>query len=209
MNVLLIDNRDSFTFNLAEAFGILGVQVEVVRNSIDAARAFDRALASEAAIVLSPGPGRPADAGCCLELVTLAKGRAPVIGICLGHQAIVEEAGGSVIRAPSPSHGKCSPLHHAGEGPFEGLASPLAVGRYHSLCTPMAILPDRFAVDAELDGMAMAIRDDEAGQLGLQFHPESILTPKGDRLVAAMLGWARERTREPLPLFEERATTAG
>jgi anthranilate synthase/aminodeoxychorismate synthase-like glutamine amidotransferase len=209
MNVLLIDNRDSFTFNLAEAFGILGVQVEVVRNSIDAARAFDRALASEAAIVLSPGPGRPADAGCCLELVTRAKGRVPVIGICLGHQAIVEEAGGSVIRAPAPSHGKCSPLHHSGEGPFEGLASPLAVGRYHSLCTPLADLPDRFAVDAELEGMAMAIRDDEAGQLGLQFHPESILTPRGDRLVAAMLVWARQLFRAPLPLLEERATTVG
>ncbi len=209
MNILLIDNRDSFTFNLMEAFRTAGGQVEVVRNSICAREAFERALASEAAIVLSPGPGRPANAGCCVELVKLAKERLPVIGICLGHQAIVEEAGGRVVRASAPCHGKCSTLHHSGSGPFDGLSSPLAIGRYQSLCTPVANPPRRFAVDAALDGMAMAIRDDAAGKLGLQFHPESILTPKGDRLIAAMLIWVRERTREPLPLQEERATTVG
>lgn len=208
MNILLIDNRDSFTFNLAEAFRVSGATVEVVRNSICARQAFDRALESKAAIALSPGPGRPADAGCCLELVRLAKGRVPVIGICLGHQAIVEEAGGSVVRALQPHHGKCSSLRHQGSGPFAGLPSPLAVGRYHSLCTPVAELPARLTVDAELDGMAMAIRDDRAAQLGLQFHPESILTPRGDRLIDAMLGWARRRALAPLPFLEERATTA-
>lgn len=193
MNVLLIDNRDSFTFNLADAFRAAGAAVAVVRNDIDANAALERAIDRRAAILLSPGPGTPEDAGCCLGLVRLAKGMVPLIGICLGHQAMVAEAGGTVARAAEPCHGKCSALAHQGTGPFEGLASPLTIGRYHSLCTPTAALPARFAVDAELDGMAMAIRDDAAGQLGLQFHPESILTPKGDRLVATMLGWARSR----------------
>ena len=193
MNILLVDNRDSFSFNLMEAFRVAGASVEVVRNSIGARPALDRALASDAAIVLSPGPGRPADAGCCLELVRLASGRAPLVGICLGHQAIVEAAGGRVVRAAQPFHGKCSVVRHSGYGPFEGLPSPLTVARYHSLCTPVENLPRRFIVDAELDGMAMAIRDDPTAQLGLQFHPESILTPKGDKLVSALLLWARQR----------------
>jgi len=191
MNVLLVDNRDSFTFNLAEAFRLAGGQPCVVRNSIDARSALDRALEMRGIILLSPGPGRPADAGCCLELVRLARKRVPVIGICLGHQAIAEEAGGRVMRAPEPCHGKSSALDHEGTGPFAGLPARLRVGRYHSLCTPVAGLPTRFIVDASLDGMAMAIRDDVEAQLGLQFHPESILTPQGDRLIGAMLDWAR------------------
>jgi anthranilate synthase/aminodeoxychorismate synthase-like glutamine amidotransferase len=194
MNVLLIDNRDSFTFNLAEAFRVAGAQVAVVRNSIEAAVALRRALEMDATIILSPGPGGPADAGSCLELTHLARGRVPLIGICLGHQAIVEEAGGTVALANQPFHGKCSVLTHSGNGPFAGLPSPLTVGRYHSLCTPVRGLPGRFTVDAELDGMAMAIRDDSAAQLGLHFHPESILTPKCDRLAVALLSWARQRS---------------
>lgn len=190
MNILLIDNRDSFTFNLAEACRVAGADVRVVRNSIDAQQAFDRAVGMRAAIMLSPGPGTPSEAGCCLDLIRLAEACVPVIGICLGHQAIVEAAGGRVTRADAPCHGKCSALEHGGTGPFSGLPSPMRVGRYHSLCTPLDGLPARFTVDAALDGMAMAIRDDEAAQIGLQFHPESILTPLGDRLIAAMLDWA-------------------
>jgi anthranilate synthase component II len=207
VNILLIDNRDSFTFNLAEAFRVAEAKVAVVRNSIDPRLALQRALETQAAILLSPGPGRPADAGCCLELVRLGRGRTPVIGICLGHQAIVEEAGGRVVRAPVPIHGKCSALRHEGTGPFAGLPSPLTVGRYHSLCTPTDGLPVRFTVDAELDGMAMAIRSDEDLQLGFQFHPESILTPKGDRLIGALIDWARKMTIAPLPFRATRATT--
>ena len=191
MNILLIDNRDSFTFNLAEACRTAGATIEVVRNSVDAAEALNRAIEFGATIMLSPGPGAPVDAGCCLELIRLAEGRVPVIGICLGHQAMVEAAGGIVCRAHEPAHGKCSMLEHQDSGPFEGLPSPLRIGRYHSLCTPIVGLPDRVAIDAALDGMAMAIRDERAGQLGLQFHPESILTPCGDRLLAAILEWAR------------------
>ncbi len=193
MNLLLVDNRDSFTHNLADAFRQAGASVGVVRNSISAADAMARAEAEGAAILLSPGPGSPDDAGCCLELVQTAAGRIPLIGICLGHQAIVAARGGLVRRADDPCHGKVSRLRHHGTGPFAGLPDPLAIGRYHSLCTPIDTLPDGMIVDAELDGMAMAIRDDQAMQVGLQFHPESILTPQGDRLVAALLDWARVR----------------
>lgn len=191
--ILLVDNRDSFTFNLADVVRQAGTDVVVVRNSMAAKAALDRAFELGASIMLSPGPGAPRDAGCCLELVGLAQGLVPVIGICLGHQAIVAQAGGEVSRAPEPCHGKCSTLHHRGTGPFSALPNPVRVGRYHSLCTPLRGLPRRFTVDAAIDGMAMAIRDDEAGQLGLQFHPESILTPLGGQLVEAVLAWARER----------------
>ena len=193
MKVLLIDNRDSFTFNLAEACQVAGALVEVVRNSVAAEVALDRALTCGALLMLSPGPGGPRQAGCCLDLIALAARRVPLIGVCLGHQAIVEAAGGSVVRAHEPCHGKSSLVEHDGSGPFAGLASPMRVGRYHSLCTPLADVPDRLRVHAVLDGMAMAVSDQAAGQLGIQFHPESILTPLGDRLFGGMLGWAEER----------------
>ena len=193
MKILLIDNRDSFTFNLAEACRVAGAMVEVVRNSVAAQVALDRALTCGALIMLSPGPGGPREAGCCLELIALASARVPLIGICLGHQAIVEAAGGSVVRAHEPCHGKSSLVEHDGLGPFAGLASPMRVGRYHSLCTPLNDVPDGLRVHAVLDGMAMAVSNQAAGQFGLQFHPESILTPLGDRLFGAMLGWAEAR----------------
>lgn len=204
-NILLIDNFDSFTFNLVEAFQRLGCRVRVVRNRIAAADAMTLALALDALIIISPGPGTPDDAGCCLELVERAKGRIPLLGICLGHQAIVQQAGGSVERAAEPVHGKASRLHHDGTGPFKDLPSPLAIGRYHSLCTRN--VPARFTVHAEIDGMAMAIGDPVAMQTGLQFHPESILTPLGDRIlanalrfdVASLTGKPPSPSRAPLP----------
>ena len=183
--VLLIDNFDSFVFNLAESFQRLGAAVEVVRNTVPAARALDRARATGAMIVLSPGPGRPEDAGSCLEILALAKGQIPVLGVCLGHQAMVLEAGGPVTPAGEVVHGKASRLEHDGSGPLRGLPSPFFVGRYHSLCT--RAVPPRFHVHARLDGMAMAISDPGARQVGLQFHPESILTPQGDRLLCNIL----------------------
>src|SRR6187551_371962 len=133
--VVMIDNLDSFTFNLVEAFERLGCEVQVLRHNVKAQDALDLAVEKDALIVLSPGPGTPKDAGCCLELIGLARGRAPLLGICLGHQAIVEQAGGIVARAPEPVHGKASKLRHDGEGPMRGLETPLTVGRYHSLCT--------------------------------------------------------------------------
>ncbi len=184
--VLMIDNLDSFTFNLVEAIERLGAKVRVLRNSISAADAFAAAEESGSHLILSPGPGRPEDAGCCLELLALAKGRVPLLGVCLGQQAMVLEAGGEVVRAPAPVHGKTSLLEHDGRGPFAGIAGPVRIGRYHSLCTRR--VPERFAVHAEIDGMAMAISDAAALQTGLQFHPESILTPAGNRILANILG---------------------
>lgn len=195
MKILLIDNRDSFTFNLADSCARLGAYVKVVRNSISAEAALARAEREGMMIVLSPGPGHPRDAGCCMELIALAKGRVPLIGICLGHQAMVLEAGGEVVRAPEIVHGKTSMMRHDATGPFEGLPNPLAIGRYHSLCTPTP--PANFTVHGEIGGMAMAISDGGAKQVGLQFHPESILTPMGDRLLANILAWADERRDAP------------
>ena len=188
-NVLFIDNFDSFTFNLVEAFERLGCEIVVLRNTVDPGEAFERARQSEALIVLSPGPGKPRDAGCCLALIALAKGKIPLLGICLGHQAIVEEAGGTVTRAPEPVHGKSSLLDHDGAGPMRGLDTPLSIGRYHSLCT--RDLPERFRIHAAIDGMAMAISDPEAKQTGLQFHPDSILTLRGDAILRNVLEDAR------------------
>ena len=184
-NVVLIDNLDSFSFNLVESFERLGCTVQVLRNHVSASEALAMARARDALVVLSPGPGHPEGAGCCLSLVALAMGSVPLLGICLGHQAIVLEAGGTIARAPEPCHGKSSLLGHDGTGPFDGLAHPVRVGRYHSLCT--RDLPNRFRVHAEIDGMAMAISDPLARQTGLQFHPESILTRDGDRMLANIL----------------------
>jgi anthranilate synthase/aminodeoxychorismate synthase-like glutamine amidotransferase len=163
----------------------LGAKVRVVRNSIAAADALAMAEESGSHLVLSPGPGRPEEAGCCMELLGLAKGRVPLLGVCLGHQAMVLEAGGDVCRAPAPVHGKTSLLVHDGRGPFEGIDGPVQIGRYHSLCTRN--VPERFTVHAETEGMAMAISDAVALQTGLQFHPESILTPTGNRILANIL----------------------
>jgi anthranilate synthase/aminodeoxychorismate synthase-like glutamine amidotransferase len=186
--ILLIDNLDSFSFNLVESFQRLGCTGQTLRHSVAAADALAIAQERKAVIVLSPGPGKPEDAGCCMELIALAKGKVPLLGICLGHQAIVKEAGGTICRAPEPVHGKTSPIEHDGRGAFEGLPNPLRVGRYHSLCT--RDLPNRFTVHAHIDGMAMGISDADAMQTGIQFHPESILTTHGDRLLANVLDQA-------------------
>ena len=184
-NVLMVDNHDSFTFNIVEALERLGANVRTVRNEIAAKAAFDQAREAKAMILISPGPGRPEDAGCCIELIALAKGKIPLFGVCLGQQAMVLEAGGEVVRAPSAVHGKASLLEHDGEGPFKGLPNPIKVGRYHSLSTPNP--PSRFRVHATIDGMAMAISDRQALQVGVQFHPESVLTPIGQRIIANVL----------------------
>jgi anthranilate synthase/aminodeoxychorismate synthase-like glutamine amidotransferase len=184
-NVLFIDNLDSFTFNLVESFERLGCQVRVLRNRVDADRALALAEESRALLVISPGPGRPEDAGCIVPLIGKAKGRVPLLGVCLGHQAMVLEAGGKVESAGRIVHGKSSVISHDGQGPLAGLQSPLMVGRYHSLCTRNP--PARFQVHASLDGMAMCISDQAALQVGVQFHPESILTPQGDAILKNVL----------------------
>jgi anthranilate synthase/aminodeoxychorismate synthase-like glutamine amidotransferase len=184
-NVLMIDNHDSFTFNIVEVLERLGSSVRTVRNEIAAEAALEQAQVSNALILISPGPGRPEDTGCCVDLIRLAKGKVPLFGVCLGQQAMVLEAGGQVVRAPEAVHGKASLLEHDGEGPFAGLPNPLRIGRYHSLCTPNP--PERFRVHAAIDGMAMAISDVEAKQVGVQFHPESVLTPVGQKMIENVL----------------------
>ena len=191
MKLLVIDNRDSFTFNLVDAFAAAGADVEVVRNRIDSGDAIARAEGG--AILLSPGPGTPQDAGCCLDVVRRAKSRVPVIGICLGHQAIVEAAGGVVQRGRAPSHAVATPLAHDGTGIMHGLPNPFTVGRYHSLVTPVTALPSDLSIDARHGDLAMAVRDDHGLRVGLQFHPESILTPRGDLVVGNLLSWVADR----------------
>jgi anthranilate synthase/aminodeoxychorismate synthase-like glutamine amidotransferase len=181
----MIDNHDSFTFNIVEALERLGAKVRTVRNEIPADEALDEALASDAMILISPGPGRPEEAGSSLAIISRAKGKVPVFGVCLGQQAMVLEAGGEVVRAGTAVHGKSSVLEHDGEGPFAGLPNPIKIGRYHSLGTPNP--PARFHVHAQVDGMAMAISDRDAKQIGVQFHPESVLTPIGQRLLQNVL----------------------
>lgn len=187
-NVVLLDNLDSFSFNLVEAFERLECEVRTYRNTADAAELLALAQDTKSLIVLSPGPGRPEDAGCMMALIGLAMGQVPVLGVCLGHQGLVLHAGGTVDRASVPVHGKASVLTHDGTGPFRGLTRPVPIARYHSLCT--RDVPARFRVHAQIDGMAMAISDADALQTGLQFHPESILTPGGDRMLANILGRA-------------------
>jgi anthranilate synthase/aminodeoxychorismate synthase-like glutamine amidotransferase len=184
-NILLIDNHDSFTFNLVECFRLMGKSVKVVRNDIAAGDALELAQGREAMIVLSPGPGEPQDAGCLIELIGKAKGKVPTFGVCLGHQAIVHEAGGKVSRASETVHGKSWVLHHDGMGAFAAVPNPLRVGRYHSLCTKQ--VPERFTVHAWIDDMAMALSDRSAKQYAVQFHPESVLTPRGDTLLKAII----------------------
>lgn len=184
-NLLIVDHFDSFSFNLVEAFERAGCKVEVLRSSAPATEIIGRAVSRRASIVLSPGPGLPAEAGSFGETIRLAKGRIPLLGICLGHQALVEQAGGTVGPAGAIVHGKSSLIDHDGAGLFEGVPSPMRVGRYHSLCA--RDVPGCFKVHASLDGMIMAISDRDALQFGLQFHPESILTPRGDRLLRNFL----------------------
>jgi anthranilate synthase component II len=185
--VLVVDNYDSFTFNLVQYLGELGADTVVMRN--DAAPAADVAAACPAAIVLSPGPGRPEDAGICVQLV-LAAARAsiPLLGVCLGHQAIALAFGGRVVNASVLKHGKVSDVAHVGEGIFRGLPNPLRATRYHSLVAERATLPLSLVVTAwSDDGTVMGVRHRDQPINGVQFHPESIGTPQGRDLLVNLL----------------------
>ncbi len=183
---LLIDNYDSFTYNLLHYMGELGAEVEVRRN--DALTA-DAALALRPqGIVISPGPCDPDRAGICLELVTKAAGRVPVLGVCLGHQCIGQVFGGRIVRAPAPMHGKLSRIEHDGTGLFEGLPSPFAATRYHSLTIDPASLPNLLRVTARSeDGVIQGIAHNALPIHGVQFHPESIATEHGHDLLRNFL----------------------
>jgi anthranilate synthase/aminodeoxychorismate synthase-like glutamine amidotransferase len=184
--IVVLDNRDSFVFNLARHFHLLGVETVVCpSHSTDVA-----GIASLAprAIVISPGPCTPAEAGCSIDVVRGLRGRVPMLGVCLGHQAIAAALGGSVVVAAEPVHGRTSPVHHDAVNLFAGIPSPLTACRYHSLVVAAEPLPDCLEVTARDDrGTIMAIADERRGVYGVQFHPESILTRHGFRLLANFL----------------------
>jgi anthranilate synthase/aminodeoxychorismate synthase-like glutamine amidotransferase len=184
--LLLIDNYDSFTYNLVQAFLIEGADVLVYRNdAIDVAAAL--ALAPTH-VCISPGPGTPAAAGVSMQIIQTFAGRVPIFGVCLGHQAIVEAFGGEVVRAGRLMHGKTSMIAHDGSGLFSGMPSPCEVGRYHSLIAKPERMPADLLVSARTaEGEIMGVRHREWQVEGVQFHPESVLTPQGQRLMANFL----------------------
>jgi anthranilate synthase component 2 len=180
----MIDNYDSFTYNLVQYFQQMGLQVEVIRND---AQTVDQVIArNPALIVLSPGPSDPEHAGICLDLVRrAAEVRLPLLGICLGHQTIGQAFGGAVVKHAAPMHGKTSAIRHFGEGLFAGLPSPLTATRYHSLIVSKDRLPDCLMITAESeDGVIQGLRHKSLPIEGVQFHPESVLTQFGHRMLA-------------------------
>jgi anthranilate synthase/aminodeoxychorismate synthase-like glutamine amidotransferase len=184
--IVVVDNRDSFVFNLARHFQLLGVETVVVPSHGTTAAAI--LAISPAAIVISPGPCTPVEAGCSLDLVRAARGRVPLLGVCLGHQAVAAAVGGRVVRATSPVHGRTSEVHHDGVNLFSGIPSPMTACRYHSLVVEAESLPDGLvAVARDEEGTVMAIADNAHTVFGVQFHPESILTRHGFRLLANFL----------------------
>ncbi|EHH68315.1 anthranilate synthase component II [Gluconobacter morbifer] len=184
--ILLIDNYDSFTFNIVHHLGALGVECDVRRN--DALTAQEALDLKPSAIVISPGPCAPDDAGICCDLIREAAGRVPVLGICLGHQAIGQVFGAKVIRAPVPMHGKISAVEHDGTGVFAGLPDPVDVVRYHSLTLEPDSIPEDLVVNARTqDGVIMGVRHREHPVHGVQFHPESIASKGGRELLGNFL----------------------
>ncbi len=183
--ILVIDNYDSFTYNLVQYLGELGADLEVRRNNRITIEEI-RALRPEK-ILLSPGPCTPNEAGISLDVVHTFAGEIPILGVCLGHQTIGQAFGGKVIRAPKLMHGKTSEIHHAGHGVFRGLPNPFTATRYHSLIVERESLPDVLEITAEADGLIMGLRHRELAVEGVQFHPESILTAEGKKLLANFL----------------------
>ncbi len=213
--ILMIDNYDSFTYNLAQAFGELGADLRVYRNDALTVPEIE-ALAPEH-IVISPGPCTPNEAGVSMEVIRHFAGKVPVLGVCLGHQAITQAFGGRVVRAPEPTHGKVASVRHAGQGVFWGLAPELVVARYHSLVAEASTLPDCLEVTATYEGLVMGLRHRWLPHVeGVQFHPESFLTVEGPKLLRNFLDYQlpaspsrRDRgPRPPQPSDRRRAPEA-
>jgi len=188
--LLLIDNYDSFTYNLVQAFLVLGADVLVHRNdAIDVSAA--RRL-SPTHLCVSPGPGTPQEAGVSMQMIEAFAGQIPILGVCLGHQALVSVFGGRVLRNYRLMHGKTSPVEHDGRGVYAGLTNPFIAGRYHSLVAEPGSVPEALLVSARTaDGEIMGVRHRELAIEGVQFHPESVLTPEGPALLANFLTRAR------------------
>jgi len=184
--ILMIDNYDSFTYNLVQYLGELGAEIEVRRNDQTTLEEVERM--SPERIVISPGPKTPNEAGVCLELIKRFAGARPILGVCLGHQAIGQAFGGKVIRAPQLMHGKTSDIHHDGKTIFAGLPSPFPATRYHSLIVERASLPACLEISATSpDGLIMGLRHKQMKVEGVQFHPESVLTAVGKQLLGNFL----------------------
>ena len=190
--ILVIDNYDSFTYNLVQLFGGLHPDIRVARN--DAITPDEILALAPDYLVLSPGPGEPSAAGNLLAIVRECALRIPTLGVCLGHQAIAQALGGRVVSAPSLVHGKASPVYHTGEGIFAGLPNPLEAGRYHSLAVDPDSLPECLVPLAHsADGVLMAMAHRERPLVGVQFHPESVLTPQGVQLLRQFLRLYRQK----------------
>ena len=184
--MLVIDNYDSFTFNLVQGFATLGADVRVYRN--DAITPAEAGELGPTHVVISPGPGRPADAGVSLAVIAHFAGVVPLLGVCLGHQCLVQHCGGDIVPAPRLMHGKTSLVRHDGATLFRGIDNPMQVGRYHSLCAEADALPAGLTATAVTDaGELMAVRHREWPADGVQFHPESVLTPDGMTLLGNFL----------------------
>jgi anthranilate synthase/aminodeoxychorismate synthase-like glutamine amidotransferase len=182
VRMLLVDNYDSFTYNLVQAFAAHGADVMVYRNDMISV---DEGISLEPThLVISPGPGRPDGAGVSLDMIAAFAGKIPVLGVCLGHQSIVQQQGGNIVRAERLMHGKTSLIKHDGKTVFAGISQPFEVGRYHSLCAETESLPDTLEITAETDnGVIMGVRHKSLQLEGVQFHPESVLTPEGESLM--------------------------
>ncbi|MEE8439783.1 MAG: aminodeoxychorismate/anthranilate synthase component II [Micropepsaceae bacterium] len=188
--LLLIDNYDSFTYNLFHYLGELGEEVEVVRN--DQIGAEEALALKPQSIVISPGPCDPDRAGICLELIAKANGKVPLLGVCLGHQSIGQAYGGKIVRAPSPMHGKLSRIHHSGQSVFAGLEDGFEATRYHSLVVEKKSLPEVLEITAETDdGIIMGLRHKTHPVHGVQFHPESIASEHGHAILKNFLAAAQ------------------
>ena len=185
--VLVLDNYDSFTYNLVQYLGELGARVDVVRN--DVVTVDDIAAAAPTHLVISPGPGRPEDAGVTMEVIRTLGGKIPILGVCLGHQAIGAAFGGNVVRAPVPVHGKTSTIEHNSRGLFQGIDGPFVASRYHSLVVAEEGLPSVLEITARTkeEGIIMGLRHRTLPIQGVQFHPESILTGEGRHLLRNFL----------------------
>jgi anthranilate synthase/aminodeoxychorismate synthase-like glutamine amidotransferase len=185
--VLVIDNYDSFTYNLVQYLGELGADLRVMRNDVVSLEEVEAAHADR--IVISPGPGRPEDAGVTMAVIRRLGQRTPILGVCLGHQAIGAVFGGQVIRARRPMHGKTSTIEHDGKGVFDGITGPFVASRYHSLVVSADGLPDDLEVTARTkeEGIVMGLRHREWPVHGVQFHPESILTSEGRTILRNFL----------------------
>ena len=186
--ILLLDNYDSFTFNLYQALSELGADVLVRRNDMVTVADVERLVPTLDGIVISPGPCTPGEAGISVPLVRRLAGTVPILGVCLGHQAVGAAFGGQIIRAPRLMHGKVSMIAHDGAGVFAGLPNPFQATRYHSLIVDRSTLPSELEITAEADGLVMGLRHRTMPVEGVQFHPESILTPTGNDLLANFLG---------------------